>query len=72
MKRFGKIFIVCYIITSAFFVFIFGNMNFFGEQGFHMTIDDFFYIISTWGLISGLILAGIIYFFTKEPYSQKK
>ena len=36
MKKFSKVFIFCYIMATIFFIYFFGNMNFFGEQGFHM------------------------------------
>ncbi len=61
MKGFRILFLICYILTTAFFIVFFGNMNFFGEQGFHLEVYDLIYILFTWALISALVLSGIIY-----------
>ncbi len=75
MKRFVHIFLICYVVTSVFFIYFFGNMNFFGEQGFHMDIVDLITILTTWALASALILAGIlagiIYIITKLGKKSK-
>ena len=71
MKRFIKVFLICYAISSVFFVYSFGNMNFFGAQGFHMDEDDFIYILTTWALAPALILAGIICIITKSGKKTK-
>ncbi len=60
MKKFIKVFLVCYVVTSVFFICFFGNMNFFGEQGFHMDMEDLIVILTSWALISALIIAAII------------
>lgn len=60
MKKFIKVFLVCYVVTSVFFICFFGNMNFFGEQGFHLDMEDVIVILTTWAFISALIIAGII------------
>lgn len=65
MKKFIKIFLICYVVASAFYIYFFGNMNFFGEQGFHMDMDDLIVILTTWALISALIVSGIIYIIIK-------
>ena len=71
MKRFIHIFLICYVVTSVFFIYFFGNMNFFGEQGFHMDMVDLITILTTWALASALILAGIIYIITKLGKKSK-
>ena len=64
MKKFSKVFIFCYIMATIFFIYFFGNMNFFGEQGFHMDMYVLIIILTSWSLISALILSGIICFIT--------
>ena len=71
MKKFSKIFLICYVLTSVFFIYFFGNMNFFGEQGFHMDMDDLITILTTWSLISSLIISGIIYIISKFVNKSK-
>ena len=61
MKKYKSIFLKCYIGTTIFWIIFFGNMNFFGEQGFHIDIDDIVTIMLTWSLFSSLILSAIIY-----------
>ena len=61
MKKKILICLLCYVLTSGFFIVVFGNMNFFGETGFHMTLDEALYIITTWGLISAIILSAIVF-----------
>ncbi len=56
MKRF----LICYVMTTIFYIFFFGNMNFFGEQGFHMDIDTIITIMATWSLISAVIISVLI------------
>ena len=71
MKKFSKIFLICYLVTSVFFIYFFGNMNFFGEQGFHMDLDLLIGILMTWSLYSAYIIAGIIYFITNLGKKSK-
>ena len=62
MKGFGKLFLIFYIIFTIIFVYFFGNMNFFGESGFHMSFEDFITILILWSPWPSLILAGLITF----------
>lgn len=57
MKKFGKTFLKCYILTSIVLICIFGNMNFFGEQGFHLDIEDVVIILLTWALGVSIIIS---------------
>ena len=66
MAKFIRIFLICYIVATIFFIYFFGNMNFFGEQGFHMDIDDLITILTTWALIPSLIISSIICIITKK------
>lgn len=71
MNGFLKIFLICYVVSSVFFIYFFGNMNFFGEQGFHMDMDSLITILTTWAFVSALILAGIIRIITKSGRKSK-
>ena len=62
MKKYILIFLICYLPISIFFYYFFGNMNFFGEQGFHhMTFSDILAILFWWSMPSSLFVSGIIY-----------
>lgn len=65
MKKFSKIFLISFVVVSIFLIFIFGNMNFFGEQGFHMDIDTLILILTLWSLPSALIFSGIVCIISK-------
>ena len=57
MKKLIKIFLICYIFSSAFFIYFFGNMNFFGESGFHMNVDDLIIILCSTILVYGKVFS---------------
>ena len=51
--------IVYYIISAIFFIYIFGNMNFFGVQEFRMDIDTLENILWTWAPLGAIFLYAI-------------
>ena len=71
MKKFAKTFLICYVVATLFFIYFFGNMNFFGEQGFHMDIEILTDILILWAFPSALILSIISRLFDKSENKSK-
>lgn len=65
MKKINKIFLISFVVFSAIYIFIFGNINFFGEQGFHMNIFLLIGILIYWSLPSALIFSKIVCIISK-------
>ncbi len=55
MKLKRIVFIISYAIFSLFLIWLAGNLNFFGQQGFHLSTDDVI-----WSLFYALFPAVIL------------
>ena len=65
MNKSFKAFLISYLVATVFYVYFFGNMNFFGETGFHMDSDTIVTILLYWSLPTALIISLIVYIINK-------
>ena len=59
MKAFKIAFPISYAIFTVIWIWLFGNMNFFGEQGFHIDAFMLIIILTQWSMIPSLVIGGV-------------
>ena len=74
MKKhfFLKMFLIYYLIFTLIFVYFFGNLNFFGETGFHFEFNDLITILVLWSWWPALIVTFIGWLIAKLYDSKAK
>ena len=72
MKQFAKYFGVCYIVFAVIFIYLFGNMNFFGTQGFHLNTMILVRVLVIWAPVPSIIVSGIIVGISRMTSTNKE